>query len=73
MIAICLLIFSLCIGIILLSIHHQDEIHLLVAWLSGLIALICIFVLTPPLIKGLMGLLFFIGAPTFFPIHKTLR
>lgn len=73
MIPICLLIFSSCIGTILLSIHHQDEIHQLVAWLSGLIALICIFILTPPLIKGLIGLIFFTTAPKVFPVHKTLR
>ncbi|HHP7229440.1 MAG TPA: hypothetical protein ACFCUY_01105 [Xenococcaceae cyanobacterium] len=56
MLAFSLLILSICIATILLSIHDDDEIHQLVALLSGLIALICIFILTPPLVKGLLGI-----------------
>ena len=73
MVAIWLLIFSVCIGTIVLSIHHRDEIHQLLAWLSGLIALVCIFVLTPPVVKGLIGVLFFVGMPKFFPVPKIFR
>ncbi len=68
-----LLILSICMGIILLTIHNSDEIHKLMAWLSGLLALVCVFVLTPPIIKGLLGLLFFSVGHKFFPIHKSFR
>ena len=73
MLVISLLIFSICIGIILLSIHNQDEIHQLVAGLSGLIALICAFILTPPLIKVFLGLLFFTIGHKIFPVHQSFR
>ena len=68
-----LLILSIFIGTIVLIIHERDEIHRLVAWLSGLIAIICIFVLTPPLIKGFFGLLFFTIGHKIIPIYKTFR
>jgi hypothetical protein len=64
MMAICLLMFSICIGTILLSIHHQDEIHRLVAWLLGLIGLICIVIITPVFIKFFIGLFFLLLRPT---------
>ncbi|MGF1539748.1 MAG: hypothetical protein ACFCU5_04740 [Pleurocapsa sp.] len=67
MIVIHLLVLSICMGIMLLSIHHSDEIHRLVAWLSGMIALVCVFVLTPLLIKGLLGLVFFLLGHKVFP------
>lgn len=73
MLTITLLILSICIGIILLSIHDGDEIHRLMAWLSGLIAVICIFILTPPLIKGLLGLLLFTIGHKIFPAYKSFR
>ena len=68
-----LLILSICMGIILLSIHNSDEIHQLVAGLSGLLALVCVFILTPPLIKGLLGLVFFYVGHKLFPVHKSSR
>ncbi len=73
MLVIHLLILSICMGIILLSIHHNDEIHKLVAWLSGMIAIVCVFVLTPPLIKGLLGVIFFVVGHKIFPAHKSFR
>ena len=68
-----LLILSICMGTILLSIHNRDEIHKLMAWLSALLALVCVFVLTPPLIKGLLGLLIFGIGHKIFPAHKSFR
>ncbi len=73
MLIISLLIFSICIGTIVLLIHDHDEIHRLVAWLSGLITIFCIFVLTPPLIKGLLGLLFLAIGHKIFPISNSFR
>jgi hypothetical protein len=68
-----LLIFSISIGTILLIIHNGDEIHLLMAWLSGLLGLFCILILTPPLIKGLLGLIFFTIGHKIFPDHNSFR
>ena len=51
-----LLVLSISIGTILLVIHDRDEIHQVLAFLSGLIAFICIFILSPLLLKGLLGL-----------------
>lgn len=68
-----LLIFSVVMGIILLSIHDSDEIHQLMAWLSGMLALFCILILTPPLVKGLLGLIIFVIGHKIFPLHKSLR
>ncbi|GAB4542493.1 MAG: hypothetical protein Tsb0014_35290 [Pleurocapsa sp.] len=68
-----LLILSLCIGTILLTIHGSDEIHQILAFLSGLIAVVCVFILTPPLIKGLLGLIFFTMGHKFLPTYKSFR
>lgn len=68
-----LLILSTVMGIILLSIHDRDEIHRLMALLSGMLALFCIFVLTPPLIKGLLGLLIFAIRHKIFPAYNNFR
>ena len=68
-----LLILSICMGIVLLSIHNRDEIHQLVAWLSGLLAVVCIFILTPPLAKGVLGLLFFAIGHKMLPVPKSFR
>ena len=68
-----LLILSTVMGIILLGIHDRDEIHQLMAWLSGMLALFCVFVIIPPLIKGLLGLLFFAIGHRFLPAHNSLR
>ena len=68
-----LLIFSICMGSILLLIHDCDEIHLLMAWLSGLLGLVCILILTPPLIKGLLGMILFAIGHKVFPAHNSFR
>ncbi len=73
MIILWLLIFSICMGIILLTIHNSDEIHLLMVWLSGLLGLVCILILVPPLIKGLLGLIIFAARHRFFPTYNSLR
>ena len=73
MLAIWILICSICVGTILLLIHNRDEIHLLMAWLSGLLGLFCILILTPPLIKGLLGLLLFALGHKIFPAHNSFR
>lgn len=70
MLFIYLLILSICTGMIILGIHHSDEIHKLLAWLSGLLALVCVLVLTPPLVKGILGLVFFAIGHKIFPTHK---
>lgn len=61
-----LIILSICIGLILLGIHDQDEVHQIVAFLSGLIALVCILILTPPSVKILLGLLFVLARKKIF-------
>ena len=73
MFAFWLLIFTICIGTILLVIHDRDEIHLLMAWLSGALGLLCILILTPPLIKSLLGLIFFAIGHKVFPVHNSFR
>ncbi|MGF1479951.1 MAG: hypothetical protein ACFB4I_10725 [Cyanophyceae cyanobacterium] len=60
-------------GTILLSIHEQDEIHQLVAILSGLLAVICFLILTPPLIKGMLSILFLIVVHKLFPTHESFE
>lgn len=57
MLVVNLLFLSICTALFFLIIQNSNEIHQLVAWLSGLIALLCVFILIPPLIKGLLGLL----------------
>lgn len=69
MLAFWLLIFSMFLCAILLSIHDNDEIHQLMAWLSGLIAVVCILILTPLWAKGLLGILYFAIKYKFFPAH----
>lgn len=68
-----LLILSIIMGIILMSIHDRDEIHQLMAWLSGILALFCIFILTPPLIKALLGMIFFVIGHKILPAHNSFR
>ncbi len=68
-----LLILSICIATMLLTIHDRDEVHRIIAFLSGLIAILCVLILTPPFIKGLLGLLFFTMAHKIFPASKTFR
>ncbi|MDJ0741769.1 MAG: hypothetical protein QNJ32_00245 [Xenococcaceae cyanobacterium MO_167.B27] len=68
-----LLVLSICLGMIILSIHERDEIHQLVAWLSGLMALVCFFILTPPVIKGLLGLLFVAMGHKIFPAYRSFK
>lgn len=69
MLPVSLLILSIFIGTILLTIHSGDEIHQLVAFLSGSIALVCVFILTPPIVKGLLSLIFITIGYKMFPIH----
>ena len=71
MLAVSLLILSIGIGTSFLIIHDEDEIHQIVTFLSALIALICIFVLIPPLIKGLLGLLLITIIPEIFPVFHS--
>lgn len=73
MLVVSLLILSICIGVIILSIHESDEIHQMLAFLSGLITLFCVFILSPLFIKGLLGLLFFTIGHKIFPIHQSLK
>jgi len=68
-----LLVLSTTMGIVLLGIHDKDEIHKLMAWLSGMLALFCIFILTPPLVKAALGAIFFIIGHKVFPLHNSLR
>ena len=68
-----LLILSICVGVIIFSIHQKDEIHQILAFLSSLIAVICAFILSPFLIKGLLGLLFFTIGHKIFPVHHSLK
>jgi hypothetical protein len=68
-----LLILSICTGMIILAIHHSDEIHKLLAWLSGLLALVCVLVLIPPLLKGVLGLIFFAIGHKIFPAYNNFR
>ncbi len=68
-----LLVLSICIGAIFLTIHDRDEIHQLVAFLSGLIALVCVFILTPPIIKGVLVLLCLTIGHKIFPTHNSVE
>ena len=73
MLAIGLLILSICIGTGILIIHDRDEIHKILAFLSAIMALICVFILTPPIIKSLIGLLFFHIGHRIFPAHSIFK
>ncbi len=73
MLAIGLLILSICIGTSILIIHDRDEIHKMLAFLSAIMALICVFILTPPIIKSLIGLLFFYIGHRIFPAHSIFK
>ena len=73
MLAISLLILSICIGTIILIIHDRDEIHQVLAFLSGMMALVCLFVLTPPIIKVFLGAFFFVVGHKLFPIYSIFK
>ena len=73
MLAIGLLVLSICVGTIILIIHDRDEIHKMLAFLSAIMALICVFILTPPIIKSLIGLLFFYIGHRIFPAHSIFK
>ena len=64
-----LLILLICVGVIILSIHERDEIHQMLAFLSGLIALIFAFILSPLIIKSFLGLLFFTVGHKIYPVY----
>ncbi|ELS00736.1 hypothetical protein Xen7305DRAFT_00004370 [Xenococcus sp. PCC 7305] len=68
-----LLILSISIGAIVSVIHGQDEIHQLVAFLSALIAMICAFILSPLLVKGLLCLVFLSVGHKIFPVHRCFK
>lgn len=59
MLVINLFILSISISIVIFSIRNNDEIYQIIAFLSGFIAFVCLFILTPLIIKSLLGLLFF--------------
>ncbi len=67
------LVFCVSIAAIVLIIHEHDEIHQLMAWLSALTGIVCVFILTPPLIKGLLGLVVFFIGHRLFPVHKSFK
>ncbi len=73
MLVISLLVLSIFIVAIILSIHNSDEVHQLVAFLSIFITLICVFILTPLLLKGVLVLLFFTIGNKIFPAHRSLK
>ena len=68
-----LLVLSISIGTILLVIHDRDEIHQVLAFLSGLIAFICIFILSPLLLKGLLGLVLLTKGHNIFPAYRCFK
>ena len=63
MLVINLLLLAICMGAIFCWIHNQDEIHQLIVFLSGLMALVCILILTPPIVKLFLAslVLFFVS------------
>ena len=67
-----LLVLLICIATMLLTIHDKDEINRIIAFLSGLIAILCVFILTPLMIKILLGLLFFTITNKILSDHKKL-
>ncbi len=73
MFVISLLILSISIGTILLIIHDRDEIHQVLAFLSGLIAFICIFILSPLLLKGLLALVLLTIGDNIFPVYRCFK
>lgn len=79
MLVISLLILSISINIIVsisiivFSIHNHDEIHQIIAFLSRLVALVCFFILTPLIVKSLLGLLFFTIGHKIFLNQKTFE
>ncbi len=68
-----LLILLICVGVIILSIHERDEIHQMLAFLLGLIALIGAFVLIPLILKIFLGLFFFIVGHKILPSYHSLK
>ncbi len=74
MFVISLLILSTSIGTILLIIHDRDEIIITrIAFLPGLIAVICIFILSPLLLKGLLGLVLLTIGHNIFPAYRCFK
>lgn len=72
MLVINLLLLATCMAAIFYWIHNQDEIHQLVVFLSRLIALVCILVLSPTIIKLLLALIvFFLYHKILFISHKS--
>ena len=73
MFVISLLILSISIGTIFLLIHDRDEIHQVLAFLSGLIAFICIFILSPLFLKGLLALILLTMGHNIFPAYRYFK
>ena len=73
MFVISVLILSISIGTILLLIHDRDEIHQVLAFLSGLVAFICIFILSPLLLKGLLGLILLTSGHNIFSAYRCFK
>lgn len=68
-----LLVLSVCMGVMLLFIHDRDEIHQLMAFLSGIVALVCTLVLMPPLLKTLLGLFFVYLLNKLCIVHNSFK
>ncbi len=73
MLVISLLILSLVMGTIILTIHDSDEIHQMLAFLSGSIALVCVYILIPPIVKICLGLSFFAIGYKILPHYSSFK
>jgi hypothetical protein len=59
MLVINLFLLAICLVTIFGWLERQDEIHQIVVFLSGLVALLCLLVLSPPFIKLLVAMIIF--------------
>lgn len=73
MLVVSLLILSIAAVIITLIVHDRDEIYRMVALFSGLVAIICTFILTPLVIKCLLLLLFFTIRHKLFLVYHSFE
>lgn len=70
MLVINLFLLAICLVTIFGWIERQDEIHQIVVFLSGLIALLCLLILSPPLIKLLVAIIIFFTYRKVLPISS---
>ncbi|GAB4224978.1 MAG: hypothetical protein Kow0049_01840 [Stanieria sp.] len=70
MLVINLFLLAICLVMIFGWIERQDEIHQIVVFLSGLIALLCLLILSPPLIKLLVAIIIFFTYRKVLPISS---